>query len=116
MDLGVVAQPQLDRSEAERVGQLVDRGFQREVGRRRGRSLVAEFGRAGERAVAPVTGAPLASAIATVLVSTYSIATSAPSGRAAILIVCRVSERWPTPVNICGRVRTSLTGRPTTRA
>jgi len=30
--------------------------------------------------------------------------------------VCSDSGRWPSEVNICGRVSTSLTGRPTTRA
>src|SRR6185503_10985853 len=43
-------------------------------------------------------------------------ATSRPSRVVPSRTRCRVSGRWPTEVNICGRVSTSLTGRPTTRA
>ena len=61
-------------------------------------------------------GSMLACAIAALLVETCSIATSSPSRRAPIRIVCTLLGRWPTPVNISGRVRTSFTGRPTARA
>src|SRR6476619_7115741 len=83
--------------------------------RRRCRSVVATLAQAYERAVAPLIGSMLACAIAALLVETCSIARSSPSRRAPIRIVCTLLGRWPTPVNISGRVRTSLTGRPTAR-
>ena len=43
-------------------------------------------------------------------------AVSVPSRRAARAIRWTVGGRWPSEVNICCRVRTSRTGRPTTRA
>ncbi|HEY3692265.1 MAG TPA: hypothetical protein VGL46_18530 [Pseudonocardiaceae bacterium] len=44
------------------------------------------------------------------------MATSRPSRVAPTRTRCIVSGRWPTDVNIYGRVTTSLTGRPTTQA
>ena len=133
MNLGVVAQPQLDRVDAQCVGQLVERGFQREValGPARGTHpvrgwdvqprppVVCRHVRAGVRVARDLRDgleAPVA---------------QGPERRGGLVIdrdqpaIAGGTEPHPLhvspaggrrTVNICGRVSTSLTGRPTTRA
>ena len=130
MDLGVVAQPQLERVHAQRIGELVDRGFQREVALRVApapriepgagcsarpcRSLVCTLGQAYARAE------PAAERLVVVVLDARAVdllrgraPAAARRGRRRARSAARFSGRWPTPVNICGRVRTSFTGRPT---
>ena len=74
-------------------------------------------GRRRRRCVTSVTGRRLSSSIAVVCRSPRGRSRRARRRawrRAGAAAPCR--GRWPTPVNICGRVSTSLTGRPTTRA
>ena len=66
--------------------------------------------------MASVTKSRLSSSIATLCRASWSMATRSPSRVAPSRILCTVRGRCPTPVNISGRVRVTLTGRPATRA
>ncbi len=61
-------------------------------------------------------GSMWASSVARVEVLSWSMASSRPSRVAASRKRCAVCGRWPTAVNISGRVSTSFTGRFTIRA
>ena len=113
------------------MGELVQGGFQREVAlawpgprmdvgtgmfSRAWVSRASTLGQAYAVAESAATGSRFSSSTAIEFLASWLSAVRCPLGSAPSLMRWAVLVRCPIPVNICGRVSTSFTGRPAVRA